>query len=107
MSSPVAVQGGLTEGLASTKKHGNAGEAGKRRRIMPESLEARPGEQVVELSPQQERVVRLVVDRARNVFFTGGAGTGKSETVKAIVRQAAAKRKTTFVTALTGILGSK
>jgi ATP-dependent DNA helicase PIF1 len=96
------VEGGLAEGLATARKRGDGAEAGKRRRIMPDTLEAKTGEEAVQLSPQQERVVRLV-QSGRNVFFTGGAGTGKSETVKAIVRDATATKRATFVTALTGI----
>ncbi|KAL2289385.1 hypothetical protein FJTKL_02383 [Diaporthe vaccinii] len=39
----------------------------------------------VGLSAEQERVLRMVVDDERNIFFTGSAGTGKSLLLRAII----------------------
>ncbi|KAH9599894.1 DNA helicase Pif1-like [Trypanosoma melophagium] len=53
------------------------------------------------LSEEQQQVFDLIVKHHRSVFLTGGAGTGKSHLLRAIV--AALPRSTTFVTATTGL----
>ncbi|KEG08818.1 PIF1 helicase-like protein [Trypanosoma grayi] len=58
-------------------------------------------QEVVGLSAEQQTVFDLVVRRGRSVFLTGGAGTGKSHLLRAIIE--ALPRQTTFVTATTGI----
>ncbi|GAM21820.1 hypothetical protein SAMD00019534_049950 [Acytostelium subglobosum LB1] len=56
------------------------------------------------LTPEQERVVNLIVDGKKNVFFTGSAGTGKSFVLKHIVARLREKHeKAVYVTAATGI----
>ncbi|GAA6050730.1 hypothetical protein JCM3770_006598 [Rhodotorula araucariae] len=47
--------------------------------------------QKVVLSPEQQMVLKLVVDNDKNVFFTGSAGTGKSVLLREII--ASLKRK--------------
>lgn len=54
-----------------------------------------------QLTSEQQDVLREVVLGGRSVFFTGGAGTGKSFLLKQIV--ARLDPRTTFVTASTGI----
>ena len=49
-------------------------------------------------------LLRKIIDRKENVFFTGAAGTGKSHLLRHIVTRTAGSN--TFVTALTGIAGS-
>lgn len=61
-------------------------------------------EPLPELSAQQRRVVRLVLEDRKSIFFTGSAGTGKSRTLREIV--SLADPQTTRVTALTGIAAS-
>lgn len=64
----------------------------------------------VVLSDEQMRVMRMVVEEGKNVFFTGSAGTGKSLLLKAII--AALKKKhakmtnVVSVTASTGMAAS-
>lgn len=53
------------------------------------------------LTSQQQEVLRSVILGGKSVFFTGGAGTGKSFLLKQIV--ARLDPRTTFVTASTGI----
>ncbi|KAN0111673.1 P-loop containing nucleoside triphosphate hydrolase protein [Russula decolorans] len=64
----------------------------------------------VVLSDEQMRVLKLVVDEGKNVFFTGSAGTGKSLLLRAIIM--ALKKKhvrspdVVSVTASTGMAAS-
>ncbi|KAH8613565.1 PIF1 like helicase AAA domain [Trypanosoma vivax] len=53
------------------------------------------------LSDQQQSVLDIVTKHRRNVFLTGGAGTGKSHLLRAIID--ALPARTTFVTATTGL----
>lgn len=62
------------------------------------------GDELPPLSPQQQLVVQMILQKGQSVFFTGSAGTGKSRTLKEIVKQA--PTLTTKVTALTGIASS-
>ncbi|KAF8299679.1 putative DNA repair and recombination helicase protein PIF5 [Trypanosoma cruzi] len=56
-----------------------------------------------ELSDDQRRAVELALQR-RNLFVTGGAGTGKSLVIREIVRQMReGGRRSVFVTATTGV----
>ncbi|ESL10270.1 PIF1 helicase-like protein [Trypanosoma rangeli SC58] len=58
---------------------------------------------VDELSGEQRRAVELALQR-RNLFVTGGAGTGKSLVIREIVRQMRQDgRRSVFVTATTGV----
>lgn len=41
----------------------------------------------VELSPEQEKVIDLVINKKKNVFFTGSAGTGKSVLLKELAKK--------------------
>nr|CCC91822.1 unnamed protein product [Trypanosoma congolense IL3000] len=54
-----------------------------------------------ELSEDQKRICDIVVNQHRSVLLTGGAGTGKSHLLRAII-EALPKAKT-FVTATTGL----
>lgn len=85
-------------------------EVGKRRKRVP-SVECsqvhskktlkKPVPAPLPLSDQQQLVLDFVVNEKRNVFVTGGAGTGKSFLLRSII--SALPLGTTFVTATTGI----
>ncbi|RDX52448.1 hypothetical protein OH76DRAFT_158218 [Lentinus brumalis] len=66
--------------------------------------------EVVALNEEQVRVLQMVVDEGKNVFFTGAAGSGKSLLLRAII--AALRRKyskntsVVSVTASTGMAAS-
>lgn len=53
------------------------------------------------LSAKQELLLEKVLEHRQNVFFTGAAGTGKSRTLRELIRRS--PEESTFVTALTGI----
>eukprot|EP00796_Vickermania_ingenoplastis_P010151 gene10151-7108_t len=55
----------------------------------------------ISLSAQQQAIVDVIVKGKRSVFITGGAGTGKTFLLRAVIEQL--PRHTTFVTATTGI----
>ncbi|KYQ93685.1 DNA helicase [Tieghemostelium lacteum] len=56
------------------------------------------------LTSEQEKIVNLIVEGGKNVFFTGSAGTGKSFVLKHLVARLREKfPKSVFVTAATGI----
>ena len=61
----------------------------------------------VELSEEQGKVVKLVVDQKKSVFFTGSAGTGKSVLLRDIIRNLRVKYRKeqdrVAVTASTGL----
>ena len=61
----------------------------------------------IELSEEQAKVVKLVVDGKKSVFFTGSAGTGKSVLLRDIIRNLRLKYKKeqdrVAVTASTGL----
>jgi hypothetical protein len=63
--------------------------------------------EAIHLSQEQERVLDLVVNQGKSVFFTGPAGTGKSVLMRAIITQLRAKhardRERVAVTASTGL----
>jgi ATP-dependent DNA helicase PIF1 len=58
--------------------------------------------QMEALTQEQECVVRAIFEDKRSVFLTGPAGTGKSVTVRAVVREAHARGCKVGVTATTG-----
>ncbi|KAJ3818515.1 PIF1-like helicase-domain-containing protein [Lentinula raphanica] len=64
----------------------------------------------VALNAEQTRVLRMVVEEGKNVFFTGAAGTGKSLLLRAIIRalrQKYSKSKDAIsITASTGMAAS-
>ncbi|GAA5890026.1 hypothetical protein JCM6882_009205 [Rhodosporidiobolus microsporus] len=60
----------------------------KERMLTSESMDIK---QKVILSPEQQMVLKMVVDDGKNVFFTGSAGTGKSVLLREII--ASLKRK--------------
>lgn len=62
---------------------------------------ATPAVKQLDLSSEQQRILRLVVEDRRSVFITGGAGTGKTFLLRAILRELPVE--STFVTATTGI----
>ena len=61
----------------------------------------------IELSEEQGKVVKLVVDQKKSIFFTGSAGTGKSVLLRDIIRNLRIKYKKepdrVAVTASTGL----
>ncbi|KAI0652920.1 hypothetical protein C8Q70DRAFT_690236 [Cubamyces menziesii] len=64
----------------------------------------------VSLNSEQVRVLQMVVQEEKNVFFTGAAGTGKSLLLRAIIqalrRKYAKKPEVVSVTASTGMAAS-
>ena len=58
--------------------------------------------QCFNLCEEQARILRLAA-RGRNVFYTGAAGTGKSQVLRALVKYYSAKRVVTDVLSPTGI----
>lgn len=58
----------------------------------------------IELSEEQQRVLRLV-ESGKNIFFTGPAGTGKSVLLRAIIKLLQHKFGEVAITAPTGIAG--
>ncbi|EIE23591.1 hypothetical protein COCSUDRAFT_63118 [Coccomyxa subellipsoidea C-169] len=64
---------------------------------------AQDSEPLPPLSPEQQRVVDLVLS-GKSVFFTGCAGTGKSLVIKHMLR--ALPAATTYLTASTGLAAS-
>jgi hypothetical protein len=62
----------------------------------------RPKKPSVQLTPEQNRVLRLVLD-GRNVFFTGPAGSGKSLILEHIKYHLSMQNKRFAITAPTGI----
>ncbi|KAF4666907.1 hypothetical protein FOZ61_009115 [Perkinsus olseni] len=54
-----------------------------------------------ELSDQQRYVFDLIVKQKKSIFFTGSAGTGKTRTLREVIK--ALPQKSTSITALTGI----
>ncbi|THH29339.1 hypothetical protein EUX98_g4847 [Antrodiella citrinella] len=64
----------------------------------------------VSLNEEQIRVLKMVVDEEKNVFFTGSAGTGKSLLLRAIIsalrKKHAKKPEVISVTASTGMAAS-
>ncbi|KAF5391863.1 hypothetical protein D9757_001833 [Collybiopsis confluens] len=60
----------------------------------------------VALNAEQTRVLRMVIDEGKNVFFTGAAGTGKSLLLRAIIRALRTKFfKSTDAVAITASTG--
>jgi hypothetical protein len=89
----------------------NSRGAGKRQRPLnktqlcaPLALEVSPE---VQLSQEQSNILALVIDQGKSVFFTGGAGTGKSALLKEIIRRLRASHAddpmSVAVTATTGL----
>ena len=54
------------------------------------------------LSDQQQKVLDIIVEGGRSVFFTGAAGTGKSHLLRAIVERLRERGSTVAVTGATG-----
>ncbi|KAI6041827.1 hypothetical protein EDC04DRAFT_2565093 [Pisolithus marmoratus] len=65
---------------------------------------------VAELSHEQNKVLQMVVEDRKNVFFTGSAGTGKSLLLRAIITRLRKKHSGrsdyVAVTASTGMAAS-
>ncbi|KAH7924183.1 hypothetical protein BV22DRAFT_1047643 [Leucogyrophana mollusca] len=65
---------------------------------------------VAKLSDEQNKVLRMVMDEGKSVFFTGSAGTGKSLLLRAIIsalrKKHANKPDVVSVTASTGMAAS-
>lgn len=56
----------------------------------------------ITLSPDQEHIIDLVVNKKKSLFFTGKAGTGKTFTLNEIIRRLSGV-KGVYITASTGI----
>lgn len=54
------------------------------------------------LNEQQQEALRAVLEEKQSIFLTGPAGTGKTETIKSLVRQASVRGLLCGVTAMTG-----
>ncbi|TBU30429.1 hypothetical protein BD311DRAFT_226934 [Dichomitus squalens] len=98
-----AVLGTTTTNTRKRKSTGNLGASGKqddasnkRRRTLdsfftPQVSISSPTKQekgsceIVALNTEQRRVLQMVVDEGKNVFFTGAAGSGKSLLLRAII----------------------
>ncbi|CAI6092260.1 unnamed protein product [Clonostachys chloroleuca] len=52
---------------------------------------SRPKNDAFALSKEQERILDLVVNKGKSLFFTGPAGTGKSVLMRAIIKELKAK----------------
>ncbi|GAA6019588.1 hypothetical protein JCM10207_006936 [Rhodosporidiobolus poonsookiae] len=96
----------------STSFHTLSGPAGGGGQLAPGMKEAllRSGsaniKQKVLLSPEQQMVLKLVVQDEKNVFFTGSAGTGKSVLLREIIRSLKEKyRGNTDAVAVTASTG--
>ncbi|SPO25533.1 related to PIF1 - DNA helicase involved in mitochondrial DNA repair and telomere length control [Ustilago trichophora] len=76
-------------------------------RASPAAADTKKGVNKIFLSQEQRRVLQMVVDESKNVFFTGSAGTGKSvllrEIIKELRRKHAKRPESVAVTASTGI----
>lgn len=59
----------------------------------------------IELSDEQKKVVRCVINSRTNVFFTGSAGTGKSVILRRVIEMLPAG--STYITAATGVAASQ
>ncbi|GAA5948379.1 hypothetical protein JCM10213_004405, partial [Rhodosporidiobolus nylandii] len=79
--------------------------AGMKERML--TSEAMDIKQKVILSPEQQMVLKLVVEDEKNVFFTGSAGTGKSvllrEIISSLKRKYRGSSDAVAVTASTGM----
>ncbi|KAI0922844.1 hypothetical protein AcV5_010541 [Taiwanofungus camphoratus] len=66
--------------------------------------------ETIALNAEQRKVLKMVVDEGKNVFFTGAAGTGKSLLLRAIIsalrRKHSKKPEVISVTASTGMAAS-
>ncbi|GAC93473.1 hypothetical protein PHSY_001038 [Pseudozyma hubeiensis SY62] len=71
------------------------------------SLDSKKSVNKIFLSQEQRKVLHMVVEEGKNVFFTGSAGTGKSvllrEIIKELRRKHAKRPESVAVTASTGI----
>lgn len=83
---------------------GSTSVAEKRRMLSSDTLDIK---QKVLLSPEQQMVLKMVVEDGKNVFFTGSAGTGKSvllrEIISALKRKHKGRADAVAVTASTGM----
>ncbi|SCU93878.1 LAFA_0F18690g1_1 [Lachancea sp. 'fantastica'] len=59
----------------------------------------------LKLTPEQRRVIELIVQQRKNVFYTGSAGTGKSVVLRELVTQLRARygESAVAITASTGL----
>ncbi|SCU86897.1 LAME_0D08064g1_1 [Lachancea meyersii CBS 8951] len=68
----------------------------------PGTLKSEPA---LELTAEQRRVIDLIVNQRKNVFYTGSAGTGKSVVLRELVKQLRARygESAVAITASTGL----
>ncbi|OBZ77024.1 ATP-dependent DNA helicase pfh1 [Grifola frondosa] len=118
----------LTSVSTNTKKRKSTGEieaeregdSSKRRKTLdaffsPQvsascSKDEKSGSATIALNAEQKKVLHMVVEEGKNVFFTGAAGTGKSLLLRAIIsalkKKHAKKPGLVSVTASTGMAAS-
>ncbi|TKY85837.1 hypothetical protein EX895_005378 [Sporisorium graminicola] len=86
--------------LISSSGQANAGRGSP-------SLDNKKNVNKIFLSQEQRKVLQMVVEEGKNVFFTGSAGTGKSVLLREIIRELRRKHakrpESVAVTASTGI----
>lgn len=92
--------------LVSTIAEPNSGRASPAASVSSEAG-GKKGVNKIFLSQEQRRVLQMVVDEGKNVFFTGSAGTGKSVLLREIIKDLRRKHEkrpdSVAVTASTGI----
>ncbi|KAM5546120.1 hypothetical protein V8D89_000246 [Ganoderma adspersum] len=78
--------------------------------VKPHTKESKGFTEVVALNAEQRRVLQMVVDEGKNVFFTGPAGSGKSLLLRAIIsglkKKYSKNQAVISVTASTGMAAS-
>lgn len=92
--------------LVSSSVHADAARASPSA-VGLASLDKKKSVNKIFLSQEQRKVLQMVVEEGKNVFFTGSAGTGKSvllrEIIKELRRKYAKRPESVAVTASTGI----
>ncbi|SOV03587.1 related to PIF1 - DNA helicase involved in mitochondrial DNA repair and telomere length control [Ustilago sp. UG-2017a] len=92
--------------LVSKKGESNSGRASPSA-VASSEADGKKGVNKIFLSQEQRKVLHMVVEEGKNVFFTGSAGTGKSvllsEIIKELRRKHAKRPDSVAVTASTGI----
>lgn len=83
----------IKEGRKQLKNQNKKTEAGadfsaeEMRSVVTKSHGKSKKAEALSLSPEQEQVVKLVMEKKKSVFFTGPAGTGKSVLMRAIIAE--------------------
>lgn len=100
------LRGGARAGLKQTRTVRDhtptPKKAGRRQRSSPTQSPVRKAVTFADLSADQQRVYRMVVNDRKNVLMLGEGGTGKTELIKLIAKEFKALRIKVEVTASTG-----